>query len=53
MPERTPARRKPSLATHICVGVFVRSYPFAILSQEARVVVFRVSMAASLQMRSP
>ncbi len=35
---RNPARRSPSFATHICDGVFVRSYPIAIASHAARVV---------------
>ena len=32
IPGRSPARRRPSLPSHICVAVFVRSYPAAISS---------------------
>ena len=35
-PGRSPARRRPSLPSHICDGVFVRSYPAAIASHAAR-----------------
>ncbi len=37
MPGRSPARRNPSLPSHICDGVFVRSYPAAMRSHAARV----------------
>ena len=38
IPGRSPARRRPSFPSHICDGVFVRSYPAAIASHATRVV---------------